>query len=85
MPTVKLVLDTSRTSPLPSLPRHSLLYCPSTNQKCNLVRPENLPLLQILEYVYNRLKESCVDLVGSKVRFLVYNVFEITPLLKPDF
>ena len=45
VPAVKLVLDTSRIIPLPSLPRYSLLYYPSSNQKYNLVRPENLPPL----------------------------------------
>jgi hypothetical protein len=39
----------------------------------------------MLKYIYNCLKELYIDLVGSKVRFLVYDVSKITLLLKPDF
>src|ERR1700691_4734710 len=85
MPAVKLVLYIHRVYSLPSLPRYSLLYSSSSNQKCNLVRPENLPSLQMPEYIYNRPEESYVDLVGSKVGFLAYNTSKITPLLQPNF
>jgi hypothetical protein len=39
----------------------------------------------MLEYIRNCLKELYIDLVKSKIRFLVSDVFKITLLLKATF
>ena len=75
------MLDIGKTSPFPSLSRHYLLYSSSSNQKYNLVRPKYLPPLYMPEYIYDCLKESSVNLVGSKIRFLTSDTTKITPLL----
>jgi hypothetical protein len=74
---MKLILDIYRIKALLIFACYFLLDYMFSYKEYYLVRPEDLQLLLVPEYIYYRLEKPCYDLVSSEIRLLASSAAEI--------